>query len=61
MLLNKMRGRIRELYHCPVQGHGSAQMDDDHRHVCEVVADKASITRTEEKRIWRRLEAEDGD
>ncbi len=41
MLLNKMRGRIRELYHCPVQGHGSAQMLRDSQ------ADHADDTVTE--------------
>jgi len=61
VLLNKMRGGIKDLYRCPVQGHGSAQMDGDHKHVCEVVGDKSSITRTEEKRLWVRLEVEDGD
>ena len=61
MLLNKMRGGIRELYHCPVQWHGAAQMDGDHRHICELTTEKDRLTRAQEKRLWARLEVEDGD
>jgi len=59
VLLTKMRGRIRELYHCSVQGHGASQMDGDHKHVCELMAEKDVLTRTQEKRMWRSLEKGD--
>ena len=54
-----MRGKIQKPYRCPVQGHGASQMDGDHKHVCELVAEKKSLTRSQEKQIWRRMDTLD--